>query len=94
MLCSARELGLSDEHAGLLILPEDASVGADIRDYLRLNDAIIDIDLTPNRADCFSMLGLAREIAQLCRANWARITVCRRWKRRGRRHQRRCEADH
>ena len=68
MLCSARELGLSDEHAGLLILPEDAPVGADIRDYLRLNDAIIDIDLTPNRADCFSMLGLAREIAQLCRA--------------------------
>ena len=67
MLCSARELGLSDEHAGLLILPEDAPVGADIRDYLRLNDAIIDIDLTPNRADCFSMLGLAREIAQLCR---------------------------
>ena len=60
MLCSARELGLSDEHAGLLILPEDAPVGADIRDYLRLNDAIIDIDLTPNRADCFSMLGLAR----------------------------------
>ena len=68
MLCSARELGLSDEHAGLLILPEDAPVGADIRDYLRLNDAIIDIDLTPNRADCFSILGLAREIAQLCRA--------------------------
>lgn len=68
MLCSARELGLSDEHAGLLILPEDAPIGADIRDYLHLNDSIIDIDLTPNRADCFSMLGLAREIVQLCRA--------------------------
>ncbi|MFC2406371.1 MAG: phenylalanine--tRNA ligase subunit beta [Cardiobacterium sp.] len=67
MLCSARELGLSDEHAGLLILPEDAPVGADIREYLRLNDTIIDIDLTPNRADCFSIRGLAREIAQLCR---------------------------
>lgn len=68
MLCSARELGLSDEHAGLLILPEDAPVGIDIREYLRLNDTIIDIDLTPNRADCFSIRGLAREIAQLCRA--------------------------
>ena len=68
MLCSARELGLSDEHAGLLILPEDAPVGMDIREYLRLNDTIIDIDLTPNRADCFSIRGLAREIAQLCRA--------------------------
>ena len=67
MLCSARELGLSDEHAGLLVLPEDAPVGVDIRDYLRLNDSIIDIDLTPNRADCFSIRGLAREIAQLCR---------------------------
>ena len=67
MLCSARELGLSDEHAGLLILPEDAPVGTDIREYLHLNDSIIDIDLTPNRADCFSMRGLAREIAQLCR---------------------------
>ena len=67
MLCSARELGLSDEHAGLLILPEDTPVGADIREYLRLNDTIIDIDLTPNRADCFSIRGLAREIAQLCR---------------------------
>lgn len=72
MLCSARELGLSDEHAGLLILPEDAPIGADIRDYLHLNDSIIDIDLTPNRADCFSMLGLAREIVQLCRAELGR----------------------
>lgn len=67
MLCSARELGLSDEHAGLLILPEDAPVGTDIREYLHLNDSIIDIDLTPNRADCFSIRGLAREITQLCR---------------------------
>lgn len=67
MLCSAHELGLSDEHAGLLILPEDAPVGTDIREYLHLNDSIIDIDLTPNRADCFSIRGLAREITQLCR---------------------------
>ncbi|MDO4643549.1 MAG: phenylalanine--tRNA ligase subunit beta [Cardiobacteriaceae bacterium] len=66
MLCSARELGLSEDHTGLFILPEDAPLGADVRDYLHLNDAILDIDLTPNRADCFSMRGLAREISLLC----------------------------
>lgn len=65
MLCSARELGMSDDHAGLLILPDDAPVGESVREYLNLEDVIIDIDLTPNRADCFSMRGLAREVAML-----------------------------
>ncbi|UJF24474.1 phenylalanine--tRNA ligase subunit beta [Suttonella sp. R2A3] len=65
MLCSARELGISEDHSGLMILPADAPVGEDIRDYLRLNDTILDIDLTPNRADGFSMRGLAREAAVL-----------------------------
>ncbi|SUO96387.1 phenylalanine--tRNA ligase subunit beta [Suttonella ornithocola] len=65
MLCSARELGMSDDHSGLLILPKDAPIGEDIREYLQLNDTLIDIDLTPNRADAFSMRGLAREAAML-----------------------------
>lgn len=61
MLCSERELGISDQHEGLMELPLDAPVGENIRDYLNLNDAIVDLDLTPNRSDCLSMLGLARE---------------------------------
>ncbi|HCC45333.1 MAG TPA: phenylalanine--tRNA ligase subunit beta, partial [Gammaproteobacteria bacterium] len=61
MLCSELELGLSDNNEGLLELAADAPVGADIRDYLGLNDVIIDLDLTPNRSDCLSILGLARE---------------------------------
>ncbi|MDO5090812.1 MAG: phenylalanine--tRNA ligase subunit beta [Cardiobacteriaceae bacterium] len=66
MLCSAKELGIDDDASGLLILPADAPLGVNIRDYLRLDDVIIDIDLTPNRADCFSMRGLAREISVIC----------------------------
>lgn len=65
MLCSARELGMSDDHSGLLILPQDAPIGEDMRRYLSLDDVIIDVDLTPNRADCFSMRGVAREAALL-----------------------------
>ena len=65
MLCSARELGMSEDHSGLLILPADAPVGEDLRRYLSLEDVIIDVDLTPNRADCFSMRGVAREAAML-----------------------------
>lgn len=65
MLCSARELGMSEDHSGLLILPEDAPVGMNIREYLQLDDDLIDIDLTPNRADAFSIRGLARETALL-----------------------------
>ena len=65
MLASARELGLSDDAAGLLELAEDAPVGADLRDYLGLDDQIIDVDLTPNRGDCLSMLGIARELGAL-----------------------------
>ncbi len=63
MLCSARELGLSEDHAGLMELPADASVGEDLRAYLQLDDSIIDVDLTPNRADCLSIAGMAREVA-------------------------------
>jgi phenylalanyl-tRNA synthetase beta chain len=61
MLCSERELGLSEDHQGLMELPLDAPVGDNIIDYLDLDDSIIDLDLTPNRSDCLSMIGLARE---------------------------------
>ena len=59
MLCSARELGLSDDHSGLLELPTDAPVGQNLRDYLSLDDSVIEVDLTPNRGDCLSIRGLA-----------------------------------
>ncbi len=67
MLCGASELGLEDLIDGLLELPAEAPLGADIRDYLRLDDSIIDVDLTPNRADCLSLRGIAREVAVLNR---------------------------
>lgn len=65
MLCAEQELGLSENSDGLMELSADAPLGEDIRDYLNLNDQIIDIDLTPNRADCLSVLGVAREVALL-----------------------------
>ncbi|MCA1805532.1 MAG: phenylalanine--tRNA ligase subunit beta [Xanthomonadaceae bacterium] len=67
MLCSARELGLSEDAAGLMALPADAPVGTDIRAYLGLNDTCIEVDLTPNRGDCLGMAGIAREIGVLNR---------------------------
>ncbi len=67
MLCSAVELGMSDQSDGIMELPKDAPVGENIRDYLSLDDTILDIDLTPNRADCFSIRGVAREIAALAK---------------------------
>ena len=65
MLCSARELGLSDDHGGLLPLTADALVGQDIRRHLDLDDHLITLKLTPNRADCLSLLGIARELSAL-----------------------------
>jgi phenylalanyl-tRNA synthetase beta chain len=65
MLCSARELKLSDDHGGLLDLPTDAPIGQNFRDYYELNDLKFTIKLTPNRADCLSILGVAREVAAL-----------------------------
>ncbi|MBM28105.1 MAG: phenylalanine--tRNA ligase subunit beta [Halieaceae bacterium] len=63
MLCSGAELGLSDDHDGLLSLAADAPVGMPIEDYLDLNDQLIEIGLTPNRADCLSVMGVARDLA-------------------------------
>ena len=65
MLCSARELGLSADHGGLLPLAADAPVGEDIRRHLDLDDHLITLKLTPNRADCLSLLGIARELSAL-----------------------------
>ena len=65
MLCSARELGLSQDHAGLLVLGEDAPVGRDVREVLGLDDVYLTLKLTPNRGDCLSMLGIARDLAAL-----------------------------
>ena len=62
MLCSARELGISTEHAGLMELAADAPIGADIREYLSLNDSKFLVKLTPNKADCLSVYGVAREV--------------------------------
>ena len=65
MLCSAQELGLGEGQAGLLELPDDAPIGAPLRDYLQLDDRIIEVELTPNRGDCLSVSGLARDLAAL-----------------------------
>ncbi|GLG84892.1 phenylalanine--tRNA ligase subunit beta [Acinetobacter calcoaceticus] len=63
MLCGASEIDLEDKIDGLLELPADAPVGVNIREYLKLDDNVIDISITPNRGDCFSIRGIAREIS-------------------------------
>jgi len=63
MLCSARELKLSDDHGGLLVLDPDAPVGASLREFLDLDDRVFTLKLTPNKGDCLSTLGVAREVA-------------------------------
>lgn len=65
MLCSAQELGLSTDAAGLLLLPNDAPIGKPIADFLQLNDTTTTLKLTPNRGDCLSIVGLAREVGAL-----------------------------
>ncbi len=63
MLCSFSELGISEDHDGIIELPLDAPVGTDIREFLKLDDTIIEISVTPNRADCLGILGVARDVA-------------------------------
>ncbi len=65
MLCSSAELGLNDDHDGIIELPADAPVGMDYRAYLQLDDCTMDVDLTPNRADCLGVRGIAREVGVL-----------------------------
>jgi phenylalanyl-tRNA synthetase beta chain len=65
MLCSAKELGLSESSEGILELPGDAPLGQDLRRYLDLDDSVLEVNVTPNRGDAMSLLGLARELAAL-----------------------------
>ena len=80
MLCSAVELGLGDDSDGIISLPQDAPVGSLLVEFLSLPDAVIDLDLTPNRGDCFSVLGIARDVAastgaELKDASVAKVTA-------------------
>lgn len=75
MLCGASEIGLTDEIDGILELPDDAPIGVDVRDYLGLDAMIFDIAITPNRGDCFSALGLAREISVINRLPLSRSEI-------------------
>jgi phenylalanyl-tRNA synthetase beta chain len=75
MLCSQAELQVGEGNDGLMELPADAPVGQDIRVYLELEDASIEVDLTPNRGDCLSLAGLAREVGALYNAPVTRPVV-------------------
>lgn len=75
MLCSASELQISDENAGLMELAADAPVGQDIRAYLGLDDVVIELGLTPNRGDCLNMSGLAREVGALYAAPFTPVAI-------------------
>lgn len=67
MNCSERELGLSDDHAGIMILPADAPIGVPFAEYAGLSDTVLDLEITPNRPDCLSMVGMAREVGAMYR---------------------------
>ena len=69
MNCSERELGLGSNHDGIMILPADAPVGAPFAEYMKLSDKIIDLEITPNRPDCLSVEGLAREVGAMYRTD-------------------------
>ncbi|MEO9656193.1 phenylalanine--tRNA ligase subunit beta [Marinomonas sp.] len=75
MLCSASELGISEDHDGILELPAAATTGQDLREYLDLDDCIIDVDLTPNRCDCLSLAGLAREVGVLNKTDVSEVQI-------------------
>ena len=75
MLCSFTELGIDVESDGIMELSQDAAIGTDFREFLGLDDVTIDVDLTANRADCFSIRGMAREVGVLNRADVAEPTV-------------------
>ena len=79
MLCSAQELGLSEDHAGLMTLPADAQAGQSLQALLGLDDTIIEIDLTPNRGDCLGIEGIARR-SEPCCARLLRQLISSRWR--------------
>ena len=70
MCCSQRELGMGGDHAGIWVLPEDAPVGVPIADYAQLADTVLDLEITPNRPDCLSMVGMAREVGAMYRTDY------------------------
>ncbi|WP_165055795.1 MULTISPECIES: phenylalanine--tRNA ligase subunit beta [unclassified Adlercreutzia] len=70
MCCSQRELGFGSDHSGIWVLPEDAPVGEPIADYLKMTDTVLDLEITPNRPDCLSVVGFAREVGAMYRQNW------------------------
>lgn len=67
MNCSERELGMGGDHEGIMILPEDAPVGVPFSEYMKLADTVLDLEITPNRPDCLSMAGIAREVGAMYR---------------------------
>jgi phenylalanyl-tRNA synthetase beta chain len=75
MLCSAQELGLSEDHDGLMELPAEAEAGQSLQDFLGLDDNIIELDLTPNRGDCLGIEGIAREVGTLLRSAVTTVAV-------------------
>ncbi len=75
MMCSASELGLAEESEGLLVLADDAPLGVDFRKYWLLDDHLIDVSITPNRGDCLSIQGMAREVAALTEAPLTSLEV-------------------
>lgn len=85
MICSAKELGLSEKllpkeaQEGIMVLPEEATVGQTIIELLGLDDAVLELDLTPNRSDCLSMIGVAYEVAAILgtRGEIARAPICK-----------------
>ena len=77
MLCSEKELGIGEDHAGVLALPADAPLGADLVTYLGLDDTILEIEITPNRPDALSIVGVAREVAAL---TGRAASAARRWR--------------
>ncbi len=75
MLCSAKELALDEDADGIIELPDDAPVGQDVRKYLQLEDSIMELDLTPNRADCLSVSGVARDLAAITKSSFNEISI-------------------
>ena len=70
MCCSQRELGLGSDHSGIWVLPDDAPVGTPLADYLKQTDTVLDLEITPNRPDCLSIVGFAREVGAMYRTGY------------------------
>ncbi len=75
MFCGAETLGMSDAGEGLLTIPDDAKIGADLRDAIDLDDVVLDLDSTPNRADLLSVAGVARELGVIMQSSVSEVTV-------------------